>query len=120
MRLLQPVQVEVEDGNFDHVGVVVVAGEGLLFEELPLRRRQAVADGLAARQGAFRGVLRQDVVVGGDEEAGGAGGGVADAQSGPRIDQGDDEGDDVARRAELAVGAGRGQAATAGTRTCRP
>ena len=33
----QLVQVEIEDGDFHHVGVVVVAGECLLFEEFPLR-----------------------------------------------------------------------------------
>ena len=47
-------------------------------------------------------------VAGGDEEAGGAAGGVADGVVGAGLRQGDHHADDVARSAELAVDAGGG------------
>ena len=52
------------------------------------------------------GVLPQDVGEGGDEEAGRAARGVADALARLRVHEGDDQVDDVPRRAELAVRAG--------------
>ena len=110
-RLLQLVEVEIEDGDLHHVGVVVEAGEGLLFEELPLRGlEQRAVDEAALQVGGF-GVLAQNVGEGGDEEAGRAARGVADALARLRVDERDDQVDDVARRAELAVGAGRRQLA---------
>ena len=48
------------------------------------------------------GVGAEDVLVGGDEEAGGAAGGVEDGLVLLRVDDRDDEVDDVARGAELA------------------
>src|SRR5437879_4260852 len=38
VRLLKLVKVKIEDCDFDHVGIVIVAGECLLLQELPLRR----------------------------------------------------------------------------------
>ena len=105
LRLLQLVQVEVEDGDLHHVGVVVEAGEGLLFEELPLRGLEQLAVDDAARQVGRLGVLAQDVLEGRDEKARRAAGRVADALARLRVHQRDDQVDDVARRAELAVGA---------------
>ena len=49
------------------------------------------------------GVGFEEVLPGVDEEAAGAGGGVADALAGARIAHVDHHADDVARRAELAV-----------------
>ncbi len=48
-------------------------------------------------------MLAQDVVECGDKETGSATGRVADALSRLRVQQGDDHGDDVARRAKLAI-----------------
>ena len=53
----------------------------------------------------------EDVLVGVDEEAAGAGRRIADAFAGPRVHHLDHHADDVPRRAELAVLAGRVQLA---------
>ena len=53
-----------------------------------------------------RGIGEADVVVGRDQEAGGAGGRVVDGLADLRIDHRDDRADDVPRRAELAQLAG--------------
>ena len=113
-------QVEVEDGDLHHVGVVVEAGERLLFEELPLRglEQRAVHDA-ALEIGGLR-VLPQNVGEGGDEEARRAARRIADALARLRVHQRHDQVDDVARRAELAVRAGRRQLARADIHTCRP
>ena len=96
-------KIEIEDRNLHHVGVVVVAGEGLLFEELPLRGLQEPAVHAAAFQiGRFR-VLSEDVRERGDEEARRTARRVADALPRLRVHKRDDEIDDVPRRAELAV-----------------
>jgi len=104
-RPFQLVQVEVQDGDLHHVGVVVEAGEGVLFEELPLPGLEQAPVRDAPREVGRFGVRAQDVPIRRNEEAGGAAGGVADPQSRLRVHQGHDQVDDVARRAELAVGA---------------
>lgn len=60
-RLFQLVEIEVEDGDFYHVGVVVEAGEGMLFEELPLCRLEHPAVREAALQICRFGVLPENV-----------------------------------------------------------
>ena len=55
---------------------------------------------------ALVGVRLEEVLPGVDEEAAGAGGGIDDALAGLRVDHLHHHADDVARRAELAVGAG--------------
>ncbi len=57
------------------------------------------------------GVLLQEVVHDGDEEARGAAGRVGDAVGGLGLHEIDHEADDVPRRAELAVDAGGGELA---------
>ena len=83
--LLQLVQIQIEDGDFHHVGVVVVAGERLLFEEPPLRRLEQRAVDMAALEVRRFGVLAQNVGEGGDEEAGRAARRIADALSRLRV-----------------------------------
>ena len=56
------------------------------------------------------GVLAQDVDEGGDEEACRAARRITDPLAGLRVHQRDDQVDDVARSAELAVGAGHARA----------
>ena len=110
-RTLQLVQVEIEDGDFHHVGVVVEAGERLLFEEFPLRglEQRAVRDATPEVRGLR--VLAEDVEERGDEKADGAARGIADALARLRIHERDDEADDVAGAAELAIRAGGGELA---------
>ena len=48
LRLFQLVKIQVEDGDFHHVGVVVEAGECLFFEEFPLRGLEQRAVHMAA------------------------------------------------------------------------
>jgi len=91
--------------NLHHVGVVVVAGEGLFFEEAPLGGLEQRAIHEAAPLVGGFGVLGENVDEGRDEEADRATGGIADALAGLRIHQGHHHGDDVAGAAELAVGA---------------
>jgi len=61
--------------------------------------------------GQDAGVLLADILAGGDEEAGGAAGRVADLVAGLRRGHVDHQPDDVSRRAELAVLARRGDLA---------
>jgi len=100
------VQIEVEDGDLHHIGVVVEAGKGVALQELPLLWPELAAVKDSAGQVRRLGVLPQDVVVGGDEEAGRAASRVADAQAGLGSHERNDQVDDMARRAELTVGAG--------------
>ena len=94
MRVGEAVEVEVHQRQAHHVGRDVVALEVLGEAALFVRRQGAVALGV--------GVGPEDVLVGGDEEAGGAAGGVEDGLVLLRVDDRDDEINDVARGAELA------------------
>jgi hypothetical protein len=51
--LLETVKVEVQNGNLHHVCVIVIAGESLFFEKLPLCRFQYIAIANPARAGRF-------------------------------------------------------------------
>jgi hypothetical protein len=106
MCLFELVKVEVEDGDFNHVGVVVVASEGVLPKELPLRGLKQAAVGLTTGKVGGLGVLAKNVVVGGNQEARRAASWIADAMARLRIHEGNDQVNDVARSAELAVGSG--------------
>ncbi len=103
VRLLELVEVEVEDGDLHHVGVVVEAGERPFLEELPLCRGEARAVEDAALLIGGLGVFAQDVREGRDEEAGSAAGRITNLLTRLRVDELDDKIDNVARRAELAV-----------------
>ena len=94
VRIGEAVEVEVHQGEAHHVGRDVVAFEVLGKAALFVGRDLAVALGV--------GVGAEDVLVGGDEEAGGAAGGVEDGLALLRGDDFDHEIDDVARGAELA------------------
>ena len=63
-RLFQLVEIEVEDGDFHHVGVVVEAGKGMLFEKFPLRWLEQPTVREAALQVCWFGVLPEDVCEG--------------------------------------------------------
>ena len=78
---LQLVQVEIEDGDLHHVGVVVEASERMLFEKLPLLGLEQAAVHDATGEIGGLGVLPQDVVVGGNQEARRAARGIADAHA---------------------------------------
>src|SRR5436190_11125059 len=69
VRPLKLMKIEVEDTDLHHVGVVVVAGEGVLFEKLPLGRLEQGAVDVAAFQIRRLGVLAEDVGKGRDQEA---------------------------------------------------
>jgi len=90
----EAVEVEVHEGEADHVGGDVVAfevfGEAAAF----VGGEFALAFGV--------GVGAEDVFVGGDGEAGGAAGGIEDGFVFARVDECDHEVDDVARGAKLA------------------
>ena len=105
----QLVQVKVKDGDFHHVGVVVEAGERLFFKEFPLRGFEHRAVHIAAFEVGGFGVLAQNVGERGNQKARRAARGIANALAGLRIHQFNDEVNDVARGAELAVRAGRGK-----------
>ena len=94
----EAMQEEVHLAELHHEVGDVVAGE-VLIDLLAL----GVAELVAGRLRAARGVVFQDVLVGGDEEAAGAAGGIEDFLAGLRIEAVHDEVDDVAGRAELAV-----------------
>ena len=99
-------EVEIEDGDFHHVGVVVEAGEGMLFEELPLRRLELPAVHEASLEISGLGVLPENMGESRDEETRRAAGWIADALPRLRVHERDHEVDDVARGAELAICAG--------------
>ena len=90
----EAVEVEIHERQADHVGRNVVAAEFLGEASLFVRGEGAVAPGV--------GVGPEDVLVGGDEESGGAAGGVEEAFLFPRGEDLDDEVDDVSGGAELA------------------
>jgi nitroreductase len=90
----EAVEVEVHQGEAHHVGRDVVALEVLGEAALFVRSELAVALGV--------GVGAEDVLVGGDEETGGAAGGVEDGLVFLRGEDLDHEINDVARGAELA------------------
>ena len=92
------VEEEVHLAQFHHLVVHVVAGE-VAIDLLAL----GVGELVAGQGRAGRGAVREDVPVGGDEEAARAAGGVEDFVAGLRVEAGDDEINDVARGAELAV-----------------
>ena len=97
-------QVEVHQRQAHHVGRDVVALEVLGEAALVVGCERAVAIGV--------GVGAEDVLVGGDQEAGGAAGGIEDGFGLLGVDDLDHEIDDVARGAELpgiALGAEHGE-----------
>ena len=72
VRFFKLVQIEIEDRDLHHVGIVVVAGEGMLFEKLPLCRfQQRAVDDTAFEIGGL-GVLSQNVGIGRNEKTGSA------------------------------------------------
>ena len=94
VRIGEAVQVQVHQRQAHHVGRDVVALEVLGEAALFVRRQRAVALGV--------GVGLEDVLVGGDQEPGGAAGRVEHGLGLLRVDDLDHEIDDVARGAELA------------------
>ena len=90
----------------------IKSGDGVFLEEGALFIGKALAGEavgvafLIIDELAGGGVGFQNVLIGIDEETAGAGGGIADAVIGPGIDHPDDEADDVARGAELAIAPG--------------
>lgn len=104
-RLFKPMEVQIHDGDLHHVRIIVVAGERVFFDEGKLFGAQFGAVDTALGQVSWFCVLTQDVGVRGDEKASGAAGGVADALTGLWVHHGHDHVDDVARGAELPVGA---------------
>ena len=97
-------QVHVDQRQPHHVGRDVVAREALRQPAALVGRERALAVGV--------GVGALDVLVGGDQEAGGAAGGIENGFVQLRVHDLHDEVDDVARRAELpgvALGAHDGQ-----------
>ena len=104
VRVGEAVQVQVHQRQAHHVGRDVVALEVLRQAALVVGRQRAVALGV--------GVGLEDVLVGRDQEAGGAAGRVEHGLGLLRVDDLDDEIDDVARGAELpgvALGAEHGE-----------
>ena len=93
VRIGEAVQVEVHQREAHHVGRDVVALEVLGEPALVVRRQGAVALGV--------GVGPEDVLVGRDQEPGGAAGRVEHGLGLLRVDDLDHEVDDVARGAEL-------------------
>ena len=89
----EAMQVEVHQGEPHHVGRDIVALEVLGEASAVVGRELAVALGV--------GVRAEDVLVGGDEEAGGAAGGVEDLLSLLRGEDFHHEINDVPGRAEL-------------------
>ncbi len=94
----EAVEEEVHLAELHHEVGDVVAGE-VVVQGLTLIEAEAVA----SDAGAGRGVGREDVLEGADEEAARAAGGIKDALPRLRIEAGDDEINDVTRCAELAV-----------------
>ena len=105
-------EVHAADAQHGHAGVAVVAGERLALREFPLLRRELAA-GQAVRPAllviaevALIGVRLKQMLPRVDEEAARAGGGIDDTLARLGVDHLHHHADDVARRAELAVGAG--------------
>ena len=94
MGIGEAVKVEIHQREAHHVRRDVVAGEVFGEAALFVGRELAVALGV--------GIGAEDVLVGGDEEAGGAAGGVEDGFVFLRGENLDHEINDVARGAELA------------------
>ena len=104
VRVGEAVQVQVHQRQAHHVGRDVVALEVLREAALFVGRQGAVALGV--------GVGLEDVLVGRDQEPGGAAGRVEHGLGLLRVDDFDHEVDDVARGAELpgvALGAEHGE-----------
>jgi hypothetical protein len=116
MGIINTVHHEIHEGETDHGAVEVVTVE-VLFQNVFILFGQQAADAGAHKSIiirrevlAFLGFgnrhLRNDVLVGIQQKAGGTASGVADTVAELGIHQFADELDDVARRAELAVLAG--------------
>ena len=107
MGLFQLVQVQIENGDLHHVGVVVEPGEGLLFEELPLCRLKKravdktpleVGRPVCWRRMCVKAEMRNPAVPQAGSQT---------ALAGLGIHQLYNHVDDVARGSELPIGAGQ-------------
>lgn len=115
-RVVDAVHHEIHEGEADHGGIEVIAVQALLQDALIVLVEQSAdtatdeavvigGEGLALGR-LLPGELGDDILVGIEQEAGGATGGVADVMAELGIHQFTDELDNVARGAELAVFAG--------------
>ena len=102
-RLFQLVQVKIENGDFHHVGIIVIAGECLLFKKSPLRGLEKRAVNYPPFQIGRLCMIAQNVRKRRNKKPGGTASRITDALPGLRIDKRNDQIDDVTRRAELAV-----------------